>query len=249
MSFLFAFFLLKLKISLMYVFASISSLFGQILQMILLFFFWTNVYQADELTLQYVMWSRVVYGFIGGNSVWELSEVLKNGDVSVKLTKPMGYFRYTFTEYLATQMTNLIFICIPLSIVAHVISPIVIDLFQMILCIGSILLSVTICFSFDYVISLLCIYTHNTWGISSLRDGVVQILSGAIVPISLFPIHIRHIVYYFPFVYMVDVPLNIMLKNAGYSSLFQQLFYCVIMIVAAVISEKLFMKKLQIQGG
>lgn len=243
------YFRLKFKVSLIYAIPTISNLFGQALQMVLLFFFWTKVYQADQFTLQYVMWSRVIYGFIGGNSVWELAEEFKNGNISVKLTKPIGYFRYTYTAHLAMQMVRVFLVCIPLSITAFAISPISITTIQFALCAISILLSITICYCFDYFISLFCIFTHNTWGISSLRDGLVQILSGAIVPLALFPSRVSKLIYCLPFAYMVDTPVNILQKNAGYDVLTKQLLYCGLMIAIVIIGEKLFMKKLQIQGG
>lgn len=233
----------------MYILAMVSNLLGQIFQMLLLFFFWTSIYHADQSILQYVMFSRVVYCFIGGNSVWQLSEILKNGSIAVKLTKPMDYFTYTYAEYLATQIANLFFVGLPLSIIAFLISPVDIHIIQLILFFVSLFLAISIGFAFDYNISLVCIYTRNTWGISSLRDGLVQIFSGAIIPLSIFPKLINHIANFLPFAYMIDTPTNIILENEGYEKIIMQLIYCVFMFGLAIMNERLFMKKIQIQGG
>lgn len=240
---------MKIKVSFRYVLAMVSNLSGQILQMLLLFFFWTTIYHADQSIMQYVMFSRVVYGFIGGNSVWELSENLKNGSVAVKLTKPMDYFTYTYVEYLATQIANLFLVGIPLSIIAFFISPVDISIVQLILFFISLFLAISISFAFDYNISLICIFTRNTWGISSLRDGLVQIFSGAIIPLAIFPEPISNIIYFLPFAYMIDIPTNIILENDGYEKIIIQLIYCFIMFGFSIMNEKLFMKKMQIQGG
>lgn len=244
------YFKVKVKMLLAYRIPTILTLLGQMIQMVLLFFFWKQIYCADLYTMQYAMWSRVVYCFIGENSVWGIAEDIKNGNVSVKLTKPIGYFCHTYIVHLATQFTNFFMACIPLSLVAYIISPIKVSIAQCVLGTVSILLSITICYCFDYIISLFCIFTNNTWGISSLRDGLVQILSGSVVPLYLFPTAISKLIYCFPFAYMVDSPVSILLNNSvQYDMFVRQLCCCGSMLLVIFFIEKIFFRKLQIQGG
>ena len=250
MKLLLSYFIVQLKSSLIYIVSMLSNLFGQIVQTILLFFFWKHAYHASDEIIKYVIWCRVAMGFIGNNSVWGLAEEIRNGNVSLKLLKPIGYFQYTYIAYIAKQLVNVFIIGIPLVVVAWMVSPVHVSILQFLLCIVSISLSVTISFCFDYYISLLCIYTQNTWGISALRDGLVQILSGSVVPLYLFPSHILKIIYIFPFAYMVDVPVKILIENRVEINLFLfQVIYCSGMLVMAVVMEDYFLKKMKIQGG
>lgn len=199
--------------------------------------------------MRYVIWSRVIYYLVGENSIWDLSEKIKNGNIVTELIKPVDYFKYNYMLQLASQIARTVCVGIPLLLIAYIIRPISVSVIQIIVCLFSIVLSITICFSFDYIMSLVSIYTQNTWGVSALREGLFQILSGSFIPLSLYGTQIKQFIYFFPFAYVIDVPTNILLGNANGYKIVLQLLYVFFMIIIVELIQKKVWNKLQIQGG
>lgn len=234
----------------MYKFATISSMVGEIFQIILLYYFWLNIFHADAFTLSYVIYSRVIYFFVGSNNVWDIAEDIKSGNIALKLVKPIGFLEYNVLLFLSSKIVGFFIQCIPILMVAILVVPIKTTVQQVLLCILSTLLSLIICYCFDFLISYLCIYTNSIWGISSLREGIIQILSGALIPIYLMPAIVQKVIAFFPFIYMVNTPVRILITNEKQlNDLLLQSIYCFLMIAAALFVDKRLNKRLQIQGG
>jgi ABC-2 type transport system permease protein len=107
-----------------------------------------------------------------------------------------------------------------------------------------------ICYCLDYLFSLLCVLTNSVWGVSSLREGIIQILSGAIIPLYLLPPLSYQIISILPFAYMIDTPVKILTTTGHYTqAVLIQIFYCLLMLFCASYADTRFTKKLQIQGG
>jgi len=56
---------------------------------------------------------------------------------------------------------------------------------------------------------VLSFYTVNVWGLSVLQEAVITIMSGALVPLTLFPDWFQTVSLYLPFASLVYVPVAI----------------------------------------
>lgn len=238
------------KLFFTYKLSTISNILGTLLQMILLVLFWIKIYDADIYTIKYVVYSRIVYALIGDSNIWDLAEDIRNGNIVIKLVKPISFFKYNLVMHISSKLIVFIVQCMPFFVMAFVFIPIEINLFRVIFSCFSIILSVIICYCFDFIISFLCVFTNSIWGISAFRDGFIQIFSGALIPIYLMPQFLYSFVHYLPFIYMVDMPVRILISDYNFwGGIRIQILYSILMISLCLVINKIYNNKLQIQGG
>jgi ABC-2 type transport system permease protein len=71
----------------------------------------------------------------------------------------------------------------------------------------SLLLAFIISFNFDYAVGLTAFYTESIWGISTTKEILISVLSGALLPLQFFPAAIQQILMVLPFQAMYFTPL------------------------------------------
>ncbi|MFI7449642.1 ABC transporter permease [Nonomuraea sp. NPDC049714] len=81
----------------------------------------------------------------------------------------------------------------------------------------SVLLAVVVkaCISTTWVLGTL--WTYNSYGVERIRRAVTAVLSGAVVPLSMFPAWLHSIASYLPFQGIVTIPAQIAIGRGGYS--------------------------------
>ena len=103
------------------------------------------------------------------------------------------------------------------------------------------------------IFSLLCFFTTGHLGISWTRQALFDFFSGAIIPVSLFPVLLQKISYYTPFPYMLQMPIAILLEqkqNVELPVLFAlQIFWLGIFFVIHNLLYGKIRKNLTIAGG
>lgn len=86
-----------------------------------------------------------------------------------------------------------------------------------------------------------------------LRKAVIQIFSGMIAPITLFPMWFQKLSTYLPFKELIYTPINIWLGEVGYQEIIFVIIKQIIWgIVLYVIAKKFFkhaIKNITINGG
>lgn len=237
------------KKKMQYKMAFFVSLLGALLQLLLFYYFWNNVFYSNSDNVSFILFSRIVYIIVGNNLVWRLSARITSGNVSLDLTKPYGFFYYELlnrlSETIIESLTTGLILFFGITLLEHA----SFSIMSILLFILSMFLATTICFCFDYITSYLCLFTNSTWGVSAFREGLIQLFSGALFPVS-FLSQNSFVLFFFPFRYIVDIPVSILFNrgNIYHLGIFQ-LIYATIILVFARCLERGFSKKLQLQGG
>lgn len=101
--------------------------------------------------------------------------------------------------------------------------------------------------------SLLCFFTTGHLGISWTRLALCNFFSGALIPVSLFPIWLRKITYMTPFPYMLQVPVSVLLGRelpAGLLQMFLiQIFWLCLFLLLHRRIFKCIRYNMNIAGG
>jgi len=131
-----------------------------------------------------------------------ISEVIKSGDISIFLCRPVNFVKSLLAEGIGGKVINLIMFTILLIIMTN--------LFNLPYPKGSIfaifLIYAVLMLFFDIVmyviIGSLSFWFVEIWGIRSSIEQVLWILSGRTLPLSLFPIWMQTFLSYTPFMYL-----------------------------------------------
>jgi ABC-2 type transport system permease protein len=118
----------------------------------------------------------------------------------------------------------------------------------------SLILSYFIMFNIDFLVGLLCFYNESTWGMSSAKDSIVMLLSGAVIPISFFPETLKTIVNLLPFQAVYNIPLNTLISNklgtGDYIKNFLlQLFWIILLFAINRLFYRKAVKVITVNGG
>lgn len=80
-------------------------------------------------------------------------------------------------------------------------------------------------------------------------NQVARILSGAIVPLSFFPIFLKNIIFYLPFYFLVFFPLEVLINGNDIKKFYIQTSLTIFFFFIAFFSFTVMTKKLKQEGG
>lgn len=189
------------------------------------------------ITIQYFLW-QAVYASNGGGSIkgmtfmdtfvyvslaaaisvlvrtwveWGMSGQIRSGDIITYLFKPINHMTWTFFECLGQISANLLTITLPTVLVLFVcLGAQVMAGFNLLVFALALVLAVLLNFFIDYAIGTTCFWTQSIWGVSATKDAMVLLLSGALIPLPLYPDALREALMWLPFAWMYHFPLSVL---------------------------------------
>jgi ABC-2 type transport system permease protein len=118
----------------------------------------------------------------------------------------------------------------------------------------SLVLAFLISFHFDYLVGLTSFYTESIWGISTTKEILIAVLSGALLPLQFFPEALQRILMVLPFQTIYYTPLMMVTEPDRGAVVFLQMLgvQAVWTIVTYVLCRLFFnhaVKVLRVAGG
>lgn len=127
------------------------------------------------------------------------------------------------------------------------------SLINFILCIFVMILGVPITFFIQMIVGTVGFYTNSIWGMQILRKATIQIFSGIIAPITLFPLWFQELSKWLPFKELIYTPVNIWLGNITINDIFfiiiKQIIWGIILYFIARAFFNHAVKNITINGG
>jgi len=198
--------------------------FLQIIGPSLVFFFikynlWSSIYSSDqELVIKgynfdqmitYHIWSFVVAQIAQGHTALNLSIDIRMGRISSYLIYPFNFWEFHTASFIGFQILQLGITS--LSIGAFVLLGIMPDFTT-----ASLLNGIAACmyvslfwYALQYFTGMLAFWLEETWILRVILQIVTVFLSGAIIPLELFPDFFREVLIYTPFPYLTYYPIKI----------------------------------------
>jgi ABC-2 type transport system permease protein len=164
-------------------------------------------------TLTYFVTLLVLQFFISAfNEDYQISEEIRNGLINQFLLKPINYFLYRFSIFVAARMVSGALIFIPLVVAmpfigAYLTFPL--DGWRFAVGIPALLLSAMVQFSIAYCFGLLTFWFLEIQGFVILSMAIETVLGGQIFPLDLLPDWIFRIAQFLPFFYQMYFPAAI----------------------------------------
>jgi ABC-2 type transport system permease protein len=236
---------------------------GNVLYMIIAYFLWRSIYGSQETVsgltfdqaLLYVALGSTMFILLKTYTDWGMAGEIRDGTISVYLTKPIDYQLYNLFATVGFSSTTLLTVTLPTVFM-------LLFVFRIHFALGvgylffpvSLVLAFVISFNFDYAVGLCAFYTESIWGISTTKDILITVLSGALLPLQFFPAAVQQVLMVLPFQAMYFTPLMMVTRPDQDAAVFLQMLAVQAAWAAAtyVVSRMLYnqaVKVLRVAGG
>jgi ABC-2 type transport system permease protein len=195
--------------------------FFSLFHLAVVFILWSAAYAGNttiggfalDQTITYFVMLIVLQFFIGAfNEDYQISEEIRNGLINQFLLKPVNYFLYRFSIYLAARLVSGMLVLIPLLLALPFIHEFIVfplDAWRFALGLPAVLLSALIQFSIAYCFGMLTFWFLEIQGFVILSMAVEMVLGGQFFPLDLLPQGVLRVTEYLPFYYQMYFPAAI----------------------------------------
>lgn len=187
---------------------------------------------------------------------FDISREVKDGTIAINLIRPVSYEKRMLFQAFGGVLYNFIIIFVAAFAVINVIVYSSSDFsgnYNIPLYLLSMTMGIFINFYFSYSFGLLSFKLTNMWGMSQIMGAVMQLLSGALIPVVFFPGVFRNLITLLPFSSIVYTPTMIYLGKLqgmeAYQAVGMQLFWIIMMMLLSKGIWKSMVRHLTILGG
>jgi ABC-2 type transport system permease protein len=234
--------------------------FLQIIGPALVFFFvkynlWSSIYSADselvikgfnfEQMINYHMWAFIVALVAQGHGSWNLSDDIRMGRISSYLIYPFNFWEFHTASWLSFQFIQVVIAAFTLFCVSFTGILQIPSLEVMAVGVAYTLFISLFWFTMQYFTGVLAFWLEETWILRVMLNIVTYFLSGAIIPLDLYPKWLVDILNYTPFPYLTYYPIKIFM---GQGSHLTQGFFIILFwaIVFAFLNHRIWKKGIRL---
>ena len=254
---------MKLLVFLSYRFEAFTSLGTNLIVAVANIYLWKAAYKGidsvagvkEDQMLTYTIMSTLLASFFSVNIEQALQERISQGDIAIDFFRPINIFLKYLAEDVGIAVSSLLSKLLPLFVIMTLLvqppvpdSPIAFVLFLL-----SAVFSFLILWLISALISLLCFWVIQLGEIKTIKDGIILLLSGKIIPLWLFPKKIQTIISFLPFPYVYQTPLSIYIGQVqpeeAAASMLIQFVWIVLFTALLCFGWSRARKRVLIQGG
>ena len=206
-------------------------------------FIWEAVYQHGDTIGGFTLTEMTTYVAVGwasrtfyfNNIDHHIHDQVSSGQVSMDLMRPLDLQLMYMSIAVGESLFRLLLFALPTATVIFALFPVQLPASAMALagfCLFT-LIAFLINAQISFLIGLVSFKTHNVWGILRAKYVAIQLLSGLIIPLPLFPQTVQSVLELTPFPYLAAVPLTMYLgkldQNAFMSALLIALVWIIIL--------------------
>lgn len=256
---------IRMRASVQYRFSFVSGIFASLLQIAIQYAIWTQVFKnqvtingfekADMFT--YLLMSQgllMVFSFRNAPERM-ISQKIRQGDIALELIRPVRFTLARFFEDLGDSVMNIGLAFLFVIICAYCLSEFIMpdNIGAILLFLLSSCFSYLIMFFISVMAGYLTFFTMNFWGIYNAKKAIVDFLSGALIPIALFPESVQRIFSFLPFKDIVYTPIMIFLeKYTMRECVMQLLLQCIWVFILMYLNEWIYriaVRRISVNGG
>ncbi|UJW56465.1 ABC-2 family transporter protein [Bacillus sp. A116_S68] len=236
--------------------------FSTILRLLIIYYFWTAVYENNT-TVQGIPLNQMVTYFVVamllGNyfasMINTISSHVREGNLAIELIKPYDYlFKMTAVD-LGDKISATIRDNLPMFLLAWFLLNIQKppNMWGLSLFIISAIIGALIVNQFDLMCGVITFWTVNSWGVYLTREALFMLLSGTFIPLMLLPVWVQNLLVYLPFPSMIYVPTTIytgqMATESAIAAIGVQVLWLVVLFVLVRLLWFKARRNIEIFGG
>lgn len=202
----------------------------------------------------YLLIAFVANSIVSWYTDWRMAIRIRDGLVAIDLTKPIDYQRARFAEAVGFAVfeyfagTTVVLVALLFFGGVPVPGALHLGLFLV-----SMLLVMPLRFSIVYATALLCFWTHNYMGINWARTAIVNLMSGAVIPLQFFPDWLRILAEWLPFQGLAFTPAMLYLERYSLReslvAMLVQAVWAVVLWFGAALAWRAASRRLTVHGG
>jgi ABC-2 type transport system permease protein len=250
-------------IGMIYRLGFLFTILGNVIYLGVAYYLWKSIYQNSatlrgltfDQTFLYVGLGSAIFILLKTYTDWFFNFEIREGMIASYLIKPIDIGAYFLASSFGSVLLNITVITLPTLFLmlfvfkVHFIIGIGLFLFPI-----SLLLAFLVSFYIDYAVGLACFYTESVWGLSSTKEIIVTVFSGALIPLQFFPEAIQKVLFWLPFQAIFHTPITMVTQpdqsiNVFLQMLFVQIIWVLILFVATRLFYNQAIKTVSIAGG
>lgn len=221
--------------------------FFSLFHLMVVFILWGAAFQGSpeiggfdvRQTMTYFVMLLVLQFFIGAfNEDYQISEEIRNGLINQFLLKPINYFLYRFTIYLAARLVSGLLVLLPLLVALPFLREYLTfpdEAWRIAVGLPAMLLSGLIQFSIAYCFGLLTFWFLEIQGFVILSLAIETVLGGQMFPLDLMPDWVFRLSQWLPFYYQMYFPAAVFTGRIGPEMAMQGLAVQVCWVIALLL--------------
>lgn len=254
---------MRVLVSLAYRFEVFATVGTNLMLMLAGIFLWKAAYRGidavagvnESQMVTYTVISVLLASFYSINVEFTLHDRIRQGNIAIDLLRPVSLLLSCFAEDIGYSVGSTANKLLPLALITVVFIqvPAPISFTAGLLFLFSTVFGFMILWIISALIGVLCFWYIELGNVGTIRDGIIILLSGKLIPLWLFPEGVQNILRFLPFQYIYQTPLSIYIGHlrAGqivFSLIIQFFWVAALMILLCFIWNKA-RKCVLIQGG
>jgi ABC-2 type transport system permease protein len=253
----------SVMVGVVYRFGFLFTIIGNIVYLGVAYYLWKSIYRYSDTirgltfneTFLYVGLGSAIFILLKTYVDWYLNFEIREGSVASYLIKPIDFGLYNLFFSFGSVLMNLAAITVPTLVMLLFVFKVKFTMGPgLILLPLSLFMAFMISFCFDYFIGLLGFYSESVWGLSTVKEIIVTVFSGALIPLQFFPEAMQKVLLLLPFQAVYHTPLMMVTRpNQGWDVFLPMLLVQLFWVATLFIGTRLFynqaIKVLRVSGG
>jgi len=217
------------------------------------FFLWRAIFNASgaevikgftfSAMMSYYLLSHITTAITATIIDRKTAHLVKHGKLIKYLVRPIRYFSMSFVNNIWYGLFRTKYLPMLLILAYFLIPKFEFTLHNVALYIIALALAVMLRFTYTFLIGLTSFWMKEYFGIRVFKHGIYALMSGMLIPLAFFPVIVQKVFNYFPFQYMLFVPIKIFLGQYTNAEVLLMLGIQIIWIVFFLVFIKLVWKK------
>lgn len=209
--------------------------------------------------VSYVWLVQVLLSLLSGSVIdAEIREKIRNGDVGIELCRPLDLYFHWFARSIAVRLGPFLLNVVPITVLAMVLpEPYRLQppasLSALIASTGAVVMGLLLCCACTGLTHVLLMRVQWGEGPTNIFISVIDILSGAYLPLQLWPGWAQRFLQLQPFAGIIDLPLRLYVGTLEPGAIWQVLLmqsgWLVVMIAGGWMAMRRVLTHMVIQGG
>ena len=241
------------------------TILGNLIYLVIVFFLWKAIFASVDTevvngmtfqdTIIYLVLATALFYFMEDYLVFFMGHDIQSGKIVLNLIKPMEFRTFMFFLNFGGNVMSFFITFLPTSIIVYIVVKGAIHLgLNLLFFVIAVVFALLINYYINFFVSTICLYTQSTWGINIMKEVIVTLLSGAVIPLAFFPEAFMKIIMFLPFQAIYNTPLKILIHHQmsvgeRIEMLGIQLFWVAFMWVASNVFWKKSLKVITVNGG
>lgn len=210
------------------------------------------------MAISYIWIAQAIHAVVGMGIDGETNQQIERGDIGIELCRPLDLYAHWYAKLVAGRLGGF-WLRGPLTIICGLLMPVGMRLSGPASLPGLLLFALSLAsavlLSSAYSMLMTGIRLRITWGMGPVHILflVSQVLSGAFLPLQLWPDSLQRILLLQPFAGYTDIPLRLYIgaiaPSAGMAAIGLQLLWTLVFIVGGKLLMRHQLKSLIVQGG